>query len=78
MVLNLFLSIFQKVQLVWCPFDTQESEFVKQIEQQNEVIYSHINTGRNFFEYEPHEWDVMVSNPPFTGKRKYFETSIII
>ena len=38
--------------VVWCPFDTQESEFVKQIEQQNEVIYSHIAPGRNFFDYE--------------------------
>lgn len=62
--------------IVWCPFDTQESEFVKQIEQQNEVTYSHIGTGRDFFEYEPFEWDVMVSNPPFTNKRKYFERAL--
>jgi len=62
--------------LVWCPFDTQESEFVKQIEKQNEVTYSHIGTGRDFFEYEPFEWDVMVSNPPFTNKRKYFERAL--
>jgi len=62
--------------IVWCPFDTQESEFVKQIEKQNEVTYSHIGTGRDFFEYEPFEWDVMVSNPPFTNKRKYFERAL--
>ena len=62
--------------VVWCPFDTQESEFVKQIEKQNEVTYSHIGTGRDFFEYEPFEWDVMVSNPPFTNKRKYFERAL--
>ena len=62
--------------IVWCPFDTEESEFVKQIEKQNEVTYSHIGTGRDFFEYEPFEWDVMVSNPPFTNKRKYFERAL--
>ena len=62
--------------IVWCPFDTAESEFVKQIEKQNEVTYSHIGTGRDFFEYEPFEWDVMVSNPPFTNKRKYFERAL--
>ena len=62
--------------LVWCPFDTQESEFVKQIEKQNEVTYSHIGTGRDFFKYEPFEWDVIVSNPPFTNKRKYFERAL--
>ena len=70
------LKYIPKDSVVWCPFDTNESEFVKQIEQQNEVIYSHINTGRNFFEYEPYEWDVIVSNPPFTDKRKFFERAL--
>ena len=59
--------------IVWCPFDTKESEFVKQISKTNEVIYSHISTGQDFFDYEPHAWDIIVSNPPFTNKRKYFE-----
>ena len=64
--------------IVWCPFDTEESEFVKQISKQNEVEYSHISTGHNFFDYEPDEWDVMVSNPPFTNKRKYFERALLL
>ena len=59
--------------IVWCPFDTKDSEFVKQISKTNEVIYSHISTGQDFFDYEPHAWDIIVSNPPFTNKRKYFE-----
>ena len=70
------LKYIPKDAIVWCPFDTQESEFVKQIEQKNEVTYSHIGTGRDFFKYEPFEWDVMVSNPPFTNKRKYFERAL--
>lgn len=70
------LKYIPKDAIVWCPFDTQESEFVKQIQEQNEVTYSHIGTGRDFFEYEPFEWDVMVSNPPFTNKRKYFERAL--
>ena len=70
------LKYIPKDAIVWCPFDTQDSEFVKQIEKQNEVTYSHINTGRDFFEYEPFEWDVMLSNPPFTNKRKYFERAL--
>jgi hypothetical protein len=70
------LKYIPKDAIVWCPFDTSESEFVKQIEQQNEVTYSHIGTGRDFFDYEPYEWDVMVSNPPFTNKRKYFERAL--
>ena len=70
------LKYIPKDAIVWCPFDTPQSEFVKQIEEQNEVTYSHINTGRNFFEYEPYGWDVIVSNPPFTGKRKFFERAL--
>ncbi len=61
---------------VWCPFDTEESEFVKQIGKKNLVIYSHISMGKDFFDYEPVEWDIIVSNPPFTNKRKYFERAL--
>lgn len=61
---------------VWCPFDTPESEFVKQISKQNPVVYSHIDYGQDFFFYEPPEWDVIVSNPPFTNKRKFFERAL--
>ena len=42
----------------------------------NEVVYSHISTGLDFFDYEPHAWDIIVSNPPFTNKRKYFERAL--
>ena len=70
------LKYIPKDAIVWCPFDTHESEFVKQIQDQNEVTYSHISTGRDFFRYEPPERDVMVSNPPFTNKRKYFERAL--
>lgn len=61
---------------VWCPFDTAESEFVKQISKQNKVVFSHIDAGQDFFEYEPIYWDVIISNPPFTQKRKYFERAL--
>ena len=62
--------------IVWCPFDTEESEFVKQINKTNLVIYSHISMGKDFFDYEPVEWDIIISNPPFTNKRKYFERAL--
>ena len=58
---------------VWCPFDKAESEFVKQISQTHSVEYSHIDEGKDFFAYEPVHFDVIVSNPPFTNKRKFFE-----
>ena len=62
--------------VVWCPFDTEESEFVKQISKQNEVTYSHLVYDQDFFTYEPDHWDVMISNPPFTNKRGFFERAL--
>ena len=64
--------------IVWCPFDTEDSEFVKQISKLEnvEVVYSHISNKKDFFTYEPKQWDIIVSNPPFTNKRKYFERAL--
>jgi hypothetical protein len=70
------LEFIPKGKIIWCPFDKEESEFVKQISKTNEVIYSHIGEGKDFFKYEPKKWDIIISNPPFTKKRKYFERAL--
>lgn len=64
--------------VVWCPFDTEESEFVKQIRANgNKVIATHIFTGQDFYTYEPQEdWDCIVSNSPFSRKRQIFERAL--
>jgi hypothetical protein len=49
---------------------------VKQISANNLVVHSHIDEGKDFYDYEPDNWDVIVSNPPFTGKRKIFERAL--
>lgn len=69
------IKYIPKNAVVWCPFDTEESEFVKQIRANgNKVIYSHISNGQDFYTWEPKErWDCIVSNPPFTAKRQIFE-----
>ena len=55
---------------VWCPFDTEESQYVKLIrEEGHKVIASHIDEDKNFFYYEPEEhYDYIISNPPFSCK----------
>ncbi len=60
---------------IWCPFDTETSEFVIALKEQgHNVIYSHIWYGQDFFEYEPSEhYDYIVSNPPFTKKLAVLE-----
>lgn len=63
---------------VWCPFDKEDSEFVKVFKEKGiNVIYSHIDKWENFYFYEPKEhWDCIVSNPPFTNKRLIFERAL--
>lgn len=54
---------------VWCPFDTEDSEFVIVLKEDgHKVIATHIWTGQDFFLYEPEEYDCIISNPPFTRK----------
>lgn len=63
--------------VVWCPFDTEDSEFVKQISKTNKVIRSHIDEWKDFYTYEPEEhWDIICSNPPFSWKRGIFERAL--
>lgn len=61
--------------VVWCPFDTEESEFVVGLRAAgHKVIASHIWQGADFFSYEPNEhYDCIVSNPPFSRKLEVFE-----
>lgn len=70
------LEFIPKDAIVWCPFDNKDSEFVKQISKKNKVVFGNINDGQDFFKYEPDKWDIIISNPPFSNKRKYFERAL--
>lgn len=72
------LKFIPKNWTIWCPFDTEDSEYVKLIRANgNKVIVSHINNNQDFFKYQPTEhWDCIISNPPFTDKRKTFERAL--
>ncbi len=73
------LKYIPKDAIVWCPFDMKHSEFVKQIKANgNKVKCSHIDDkkGRDFFTHEPKKWDIIISNPPFKDKRKFFERAL--
>lgn len=63
-----------KYQTIWCPFDTEESFYVKTLKKYGfDVIYSHIDNGQDFFKYEPEHYDCIVSNPPYSIKDKVLE-----
>lgn len=63
------IPFIQKHWTVWCPFDTDDSEFVIQLRRNgNKVIATHIWNGQDFFDYEPEHYDCIISNPPFSRK----------
>ena len=40
--------------IIWCPFDQEDSEYVKIFRENGfDVIATHIDNGQNFFYYEP-------------------------
>lgn len=74
-LVNPILNYIKSNSTIWCPFDTKDSEFVIQLEKAgHRVIYSHIDFGQDFFEYEPSEdYDYIISNPPFSKKLKVLD-----
>ena len=56
--------------IIWCPFDTKESNFVKLLTNAGyKVIYSHLDSGEDFFTTEPPKnCDYIISNPPYSLK----------
>lgn len=46
-----------KNKIIWCPFDKANSEFVIEFKKRNyKVIYSHIDNGQDFYNYEPDKY----------------------
>jgi hypothetical protein len=60
--------------VIWCPFDTEKSWFVKVFEDLgHKVYYTHIDNGEDFFKYLPKfEYDYIISNPPYSLKNEVF------
>lgn len=60
--------------IIWCPFDTEDSLFVKYFRTTGHtVIFSHIDLGQDFFAMEPPVCDYIISNPPYSKKTEVFE-----
>lgn len=54
---------------IWCPFDTEQSLFVKIFQKVGHtVIYTHIENGKDFFEVPVPYCDYIISNPPYSMK----------
>ena len=64
---------------IWCPFDKEESEFVKVFKDKGfKVIHGHIEDGKDFFLEEVPNCDYIISNPPYSLKGEVFKRLIDI
>ena len=66
------LGYLKKESVIWCPFDTEESWFIKIfISEGHKVLFSHLNSGEDFFTTKK-ECDYIISNPPYSIKYEVF------
>ncbi len=58
-----------KDKIIWCPFDEEWSAFYQYFKENGyPVIRSILSENKDFFNYDPEKWDILVSNPPFSKK----------
>lgn len=68
------LKYLKQYTTIWCPFDTEESNYVKIFRLAGfNVITTHINNGQDFFEMDCPKCDYIISNPPYTKKTEVLE-----
>ena len=63
--------------VIWLPFDTEESRYYTVLKEHDfNIVRSHLNDDKDFFHYQPEQFDIIVSNPPFSQKLKIMERII--
>ena len=54
---------------IWLPFDESWSAFNQMLREKGfNVINSNLRGGQDFFKYQPENYDIIISNPPFSKK----------
>lgn len=72
------LKYLKKNSVIWCPFDTDCSWFVKLFKEHgHEVVFSHLNKGEDFFKTEK-KCDYIISNPPYSLKAEVFQRLFLL
>lgn len=68
------LKYLKPKSIVWCPFDTQDSWFVKLLSESGHTVFStHIFNGIDFFNCDVPDCDYIISNPPYSVKGEVLE-----
>jgi len=79
-VIKPLLKYIGSAKTIWCPFDNKESNFVRLLKKNyNDVIYSHIDLGQDFFIWEPSQsYDYIISNPPYSKREQILERLFLL
>ncbi len=72
-----FISKNGRKPIIWLPFDTAESNYFIILHKEGfNVFRTHLNDDRDFFIYRPEQFDIAVSNIPFSLKVDIFKRMI--
>lgn len=72
-----FATEHNRQPIIWLPFDTEESKYYTILKEEGfQVVRSHLNDDKDFFNWQPNQFDLIVSNPPFSTKDKIFTRCI--
>lgn len=72
-----FITEHKREPIFWLPFDTNDSNYYKLfVNKGYKVVRSHLNDDKDFFNWQPSQFDLIVSNPPFSTKDKIFTRCI--
>lgn len=64
-------KIINKCMLIWLPFDNELSNIYRSLSFFGyKTILSNLELGLDFYRYEPKEWDIIITNPPFSNRTK--------
>lgn len=62
-------NLIDKSKIIWLPFDNELSNLYKSLKEKGyKTTLSNLELGLDFYTYEPKEWDLIITNPPFSGR----------
>ena len=68
------IKYIPKNSTIWCPFDTDNSLFVKLFKKNGcNVVNTHLEDGQDFFKIDVPNCNYIISNPPYSLKTEVFE-----
>ena len=78
-ILMIIPYIPKDIKVIWECTAIKDSRIVKILEDNGyKVISTHIDNGYDFLKYEPKEYDMIITNPPYSLKNKFLKKAFDI